>query len=58
MNLGISVSLGIGAMAILGGYIGKALSLLGESVNITYWTRLFSTSDLSFFRHTLRSILH
>lgn len=53
-----TLSLGIGAMAILGSYIGKERSLLGESVNIAILdTFVAITSGLIIFRHALRSML-
>lgn len=53
-----TLSLGIGAMAIWGSYIGKERSLLGESVNIAILdTFVAITSGLIIFRHALRSML-
>ena len=45
-----TLSLGIGAMAIFGSYIGKERSLLGESINIAFLdTFVAITSGLIIF---------
>lgn len=51
-----TLSLGIGARAIFGSYIGKERSLLGESINIAFLdTFVAITSDLLYSLHVLLS---
>ena len=54
-----TLSLGIGAMAIFGSYIGKGRALLGEAVNVAILdTFVAFTAGLIIFRRALPSAWH
>ena len=49
-----TLSLGIGALAIFGSYIGKDRSLMGESINVAVLdTMVAFLAGLIIFRHVL-----